>query len=112
MKFVIGLAISFCIGVACRWFDIPVGSPSAIPGALLVVAMTMGYSSTSTILNRRNRSATSTHLFRAPAEASKGSAEAALSGAGLSRQKCSFSFEESGYAFLRSKEDLEGRARL
>ena len=31
MKFTIGLIVSFMIGVGCRYFDVPVGSPSAIP---------------------------------------------------------------------------------
>jgi len=58
MKFAIGLFISFAIGVACRLFDIPVGSPPVIPGALLVLAMTLGYSTTNRALNRRHQPAT------------------------------------------------------
>ena len=54
MKFVLGLLISFAVGVCCRWFDIPVGSPPVLPGALLVLAMTLGYSSTDKLLTRRN----------------------------------------------------------
>jgi XapX domain-containing protein len=45
MKFAIGLFLSFAIGVACRLFDIPVGSPPVIPGALLVLAMTLNRTS-------------------------------------------------------------------
>jgi XapX domain-containing protein len=66
MKFIIGLLISFAVGVSCRFFDIPVGSPAAIPGALLVVAMTMGYSSANALLNRRNQLATTSHLCGGP----------------------------------------------
>jgi XapX domain-containing protein len=44
MKFLVGLLISCAVGVFCRIFDIPVGSPPVIPGALLVLAMTLGYS--------------------------------------------------------------------
>ncbi len=66
MKFIIGLAISFAVGVGCRYFDIPVGSPAVVPGALLVLAMTMGYASTDTMLNRRNRLATTSHLCGGP----------------------------------------------
>ncbi len=55
MKFAIGLFISFAVGVGCRWFDIPVGSPPVIPGALLVLAMTLGYSSTDRLLNARKQ---------------------------------------------------------
>jgi XapX domain-containing protein len=66
MKLLIGLIISFAVGVGCRVFDIPVGSPPVIPGALLVLAMTIGYSSTNTILNRRNRPSTTSHLCGGP----------------------------------------------
>jgi XapX domain-containing protein len=66
VKFIIGLVISFAVGVACRSFDIPVGSPSVIPGALIVLAMTGGYSWTNQILNARNKMATTTHLCGGP----------------------------------------------
>jgi len=66
MKLLLGLIISFAVGVGCRFFDIPVGSPPVIPGALLVLAMTLGYSSTNTFLNRRNRPATTSHLCGGP----------------------------------------------
>lgn len=39
MGIVLGLAIGFC----CRWFDIPLPSPPNLVGALLVVAMTLGF---------------------------------------------------------------------
>jgi XapX domain-containing protein len=70
MRFVIGLLVSFVVGVGCRYFDIPVGSPAVIPGALLVVAMTMGYSSTNAVLNRRSSMATTSHLCGGPSGAS------------------------------------------
>jgi XapX domain-containing protein len=66
MKLVIGIVISFAVGVFCRIFDVPVGSPPVIPGALLVLAMTLGYSSTNTYLNRRNKHATTAHLCGGP----------------------------------------------
>jgi XapX domain-containing protein len=66
MRLVIGLFVSFAVGVGCRYFDIPVGSPAVIPGALLVVAMTMGYSSTNAVLNRRSSLATTSHLCGGP----------------------------------------------
>ena len=66
MKFTIGLLVSFAVGVGCRYFDVPVGSPSAIPGALIVLAMTTGYSWTNQILNARNRAATTAHLCGGP----------------------------------------------
>ncbi|WP_396274010.1 DUF1427 family protein [Granulicella aggregans] len=66
MKLLLGLLISFAVGVGCRFFDIPVGSPPVVPGALLVLAMTLGYSSTNTFLNRRNRPATTSYLCGGP----------------------------------------------
>lgn len=66
MKLFLGLLISFAVGVGCRLFDIPVGSPPVLPGALLVVAMTLGYSTTNTILNRRAQPATTSHLCGGP----------------------------------------------
>lgn len=76
MKFVIGLVISFAVGVGCRYFDIPVGSPAVIPGALIVLAMTAGYSITNQVLNARNRPATTAHLCGGPTGASSDSREA------------------------------------
>ena len=66
MRFVIGLLVSFAVGVGCRYFDLPVGSPAVIPGALLVVAMTIGYSSTNAVLNRRSSLSTTSHLCGGP----------------------------------------------
>lgn len=43
MKPFIGLALAFAIGFACRAFGIPSPAPPVIVGALLVVAMTIGY---------------------------------------------------------------------
>ena len=77
MKFAVGLVVSFAVGAACRYFDIPVGSPSVIPGALIVVAMTTGYSCTSQILNVRNKVASTTHLCGGPSGKSAADAEAA-----------------------------------
>jgi len=76
MKFIIGLVISFAVGVGCRYFDIPVGSPAVIPGALIVLAMTAGYSITNQVLNARNRPATTAHLCGGPTGASCDSREA------------------------------------
>ncbi len=39
----IGLLLGFLIGVGCRWFDLPLPAPPRIVGALLVVAMTLGF---------------------------------------------------------------------
>jgi XapX domain-containing protein len=66
MKIAIGLLLGFLIGVGCRYFDIPVPSPPVLPGALLVVAMTLGYTSTDRVLTRRNQVATTKHLCGGP----------------------------------------------
>ena len=77
MKFIIGLVISFAVGAGCRYFDIPAGSPAVIPGALLVLAMTTGYSWTNRILDARNKPATTTHLCGGPTGASAVAGKAA-----------------------------------
>src|SRR6266446_3016091 len=43
MKLLLGLALAFAIGFACRAFGIPSPAPPVVVGALLVVAMTIGY---------------------------------------------------------------------
>jgi XapX domain-containing protein len=43
MKSLLGLALAFGIGIACRTFGIPSPAPPVVVGALLVVAMTSGY---------------------------------------------------------------------
>jgi XapX domain-containing protein len=39
----IGIVLGFLIGAGCRWFDLPLPAPPRIVGALLVVAMTIGF---------------------------------------------------------------------
>ena len=43
MKAIIGLTLAFALGFACRAFGIPSPAPPVIGGALLVMAMTIGY---------------------------------------------------------------------
>ncbi len=43
IKIVIGLVLGFLIGAGCRRFDVPVPAPPRLVGALLVVAMTLGF---------------------------------------------------------------------
>ena len=43
MKSVIGIVLAFALGFACRAFGIPSPAPPLILGALLVMAMTVGY---------------------------------------------------------------------
>ncbi len=38
-----GVVLGFLIGTGCRWFDLPLPAPMRIVGALLVVAMTLGF---------------------------------------------------------------------
>lgn len=66
MKIVIGFVLSFIIGAGCRYFDIPAASPPVIPGALIVLAMTLGYTSMDKVLIRKDRAATTKHLCGGP----------------------------------------------
>lgn len=43
MKITIGIILAFAIGAMCRLTGIPVPAPPVIVGALLVLAMTVGY---------------------------------------------------------------------
>ena len=52
-KMLLGTALGFLIGAGCRWFDIPVPSPPKLAGALLVVAMTVGYMVTDQLIAAR-----------------------------------------------------------
>jgi XapX domain-containing protein len=46
IKMIVGIFLGLLIGAGCRWFDIPVPSPPKLAGALLIVAMTLGYMAT------------------------------------------------------------------
>lgn len=39
----IAIALGLGIGLGCRWFDLPLPAPPKLVGALLVVAMTLGF---------------------------------------------------------------------
>ena len=39
----IGLSVGLLIGAGCRYFDIPSPAPPRLIGALLLMAMTLGY---------------------------------------------------------------------
>lgn len=39
----IGLVLGFSIGAGCRRFELPLPAPQRLVGALLVVAMTLGF---------------------------------------------------------------------
>jgi len=76
VKLIIGIVVSFIIGAGCRYFDIPVPSPPILPGALLVLAMTGGYATTSKLLDSRGRLATTSHLCGGPTGATASDAKA------------------------------------
>jgi XapX domain-containing protein len=57
MKSLLGLALAFAIGFACRAFGIPSPAPPIIVGALLVVAMTTGYLLVDRVMGRPARHA-------------------------------------------------------
>jgi len=65
-RIVIGFVLSFLIGAACRYFDIPAASPPVIPGALIVLAMTLGYSSMDRVASRRQHAATTKSFCGGP----------------------------------------------
>jgi XapX domain-containing protein len=77
MKVLIGAIVAFCVGAGCRFFDIPVPSPPVLPGALLVVAMTLGYTVTDRTLHRTSHIATTKHLCGGPSGATAASSAAA-----------------------------------
>jgi len=39
----VAVALGLGIGGACRWFDLPLPAPPKLVGALLVVAITVGF---------------------------------------------------------------------
>jgi XapX domain-containing protein len=68
LKIVIGLVLSFVIGTGYRYFDRPAASPPVIPGALIVLTMTLGYTSVDRLLANKNPEAVATtkHLTGGP----------------------------------------------
>jgi XapX domain-containing protein len=73
MKLLIGALVAFLVGAGCRYFDIPVPSPPVLPGALLVVAMTLGYTVIDRALIQKAHFATTRHLCGGPTGATVGS---------------------------------------
>jgi XapX domain-containing protein len=75
MKIAIGIILGLIIGAGCRWFDIPVPSPPKLMGALLVVAMTVGYMGADALIARgfpHRGQATTAHLCGGPTGAPQG----------------------------------------
>lgn len=53
MKIALGLLLGLVIGAVCRLAEIPVPAPPALVGALLVVAMSLGYVATDRLAAHR-----------------------------------------------------------
>ena len=53
MKLAFGLLLAVCLGIFCRFFDIPLPGPPAIMGAVMAIAMASGYTATDYLLTRR-----------------------------------------------------------
>ncbi len=50
LKTALGFALAFALGAAGRWIDIPVPAPNKLIGALLVLAVTLGYLAADSVL--------------------------------------------------------------
>jgi XapX domain-containing protein len=53
LGFGLGIVLGLLIGFGCRALGIPAPAPPALIGALLVVAMTLGYETADRLLARR-----------------------------------------------------------
>ena len=51
MSAALGIFLGFAIGYGCRWFDLPLPAPPKLVGALLVVAMTVGFIAADALLS-------------------------------------------------------------
>ena len=64
MKVALGLLLGLGLGALCRWLDIPLPAPPVLPGAVLVITMTLGYMGADRWLARRE--ARHAHLCGGP----------------------------------------------
>jgi len=64
MKIALGLLLALAIGVVCRLAAIPLPAPPVLVGALLVLAMTLGYVVTDRFATHRE--AKTRHLCGGP----------------------------------------------
>jgi len=64
IKIVLGLVLGFGIGFFCRWAGVPVPAPPVLAGALLVLAMTIGFLLADNIA--QHRKSTTRHLCGGP----------------------------------------------
>ena len=53
IKSAAGIVLGLLIGAGCRWLDVPVPAPPKFIGAVLVVAMTLGYLGADKLLSPR-----------------------------------------------------------
>ena len=53
MKAALGILLGFALGFGCRYFGIPSPAPPVLFGALLVLAMTIGYTLTGRLMTAR-----------------------------------------------------------
>lgn len=63
-KILLGLVLGFGIGFFCGWMGIPSPAPPVLPGALLVLAMTVGFLLADRIA--KHRVSTTKHLCGGP----------------------------------------------
>ena len=70
MKIALGLLVALAIGVACRLAAIPLPAPPVLIGALLVLAMTLGYVVTDRLATHRE--AKTTALCGGPSGTTRG----------------------------------------
>jgi len=54
-KIILGLILGFFIGLGCSLLNIPVPAPPVLVGALLVVAMSTGYTVTDRYVSAKSR---------------------------------------------------------
>ena len=64
IKVILGLSLGFAIGFICRWIGVPVPAPPVLPGALLVLAITIGFLIADKIA--AHRKSTTKHLCGGP----------------------------------------------
>jgi len=64
IKIIVGLVLGFAIGFFCRYAGIPAPAPPVLPGALLVLAMTVGFLLADKIAVHRH--STTRHLCGGP----------------------------------------------
>lgn len=64
IKICIGLVLGFAVGLFCGWAGIPSPAPPVIPGALVVVSMTLGFIAVNAVAT--GRSHTTRHLSGGP----------------------------------------------